>query len=120
MDELKSLIRTLHLEGKVIMTGNMENPFMLMKECDCFVLPSLHEGQPVSLLEARLLGLPIIMSDFSSAKSSLFENGQLLIGNTVEDIYQGLVSFMEGNVPTCDFNYQDYNDITIQQFEEII
>lgn len=120
MGELKSLITSLNLNGKVIMTGNMDNPFMLMKECDCFILPSLHEGQPVSLLEARLLGLPIIMSDFSSAKSSLFENGQLLIGNTVDDIYQGLVAFMDGKVPTCKFNYQDYNEVTIQQFEEII
>lgn len=120
MGELKSLITSLNLNGKVIMTGNMHNPFMLMKECDCFVLPSLHEGQPVSLLEARLLGLPIIMSDFSSAKSSLFENGQLLIGNTVDDIYNGLVAFMNGKVPVCSFHYQEYNDVTIQQFENII
>lgn len=120
MSELKSLINSLGLKDKVIMTGNMDNPFMLMKECDCFVLPSLHEGQPVSLLEARLLGLPIIMSNFSSAKSSLFENGQLLIGNTADDIYNGLKAFMEGKVPICEFNYQDYNEVTIKQFEEII
>lgn len=120
MTELKSLIHTLHLDGKVIMTGNMENPFMLMKECDCFILPSLHEGQPVSLLEARLLGLPIIMSDFSSAKSSLFENCQLLIRTAVEDIYDGMTAFMEGRVPVCEFHYEDYNKITMKQFEEII
>lgn len=93
---------------------------MLMKECDCFILPSLHEGQPVSLLEARLLGLPIIMSDFSSAKSSLFENGQLLIKTAVEDIYDGMTAFMEGRVPVCEFHYEDYNKITMKQFEEII
>ena len=120
MGELKSLISTLGLEGKVILTGNMDNPFMLMKECSCFVLPSLHEGQPVSLLEARLLGLPIIMSDFSSAASSIMENGQLVIGNTVSDIYDGLVSFMNGEVPVCEFNYEDYNEITIQQFEKLV
>lgn len=120
MNELKALIHSLGLDGKVMMTGNLDNPFMLMKECDCFILPSLHEGQPVSLLEARLLGLPIIMSDFSSAKSSLFENGQLLIGNTIDDIYGGLVSFMKGEVPTCNFDYQNYNQVTIQQFEDII
>ncbi len=120
MGELKAIIHSLKLEGKVIMTGNLDNPFMLMKECDCFILPSLHEGQPVSLLEARLLGLPIIMSDFSSAKSSLFENGQLVIGNTVDEIYGGLVSFMKGEVPTCNFDYKDYNQVTIGQFEDII
>lgn len=120
MDELKILISSLDMDEKIVLTGNMENPFMLMKECDCFILPSLHEGQPVSLLEARLLKLPIIMSNFSSAQSSLFDNGQLLIGNTTDDIYNGLIAFMEGKVPTCEFNYEDYNDLTIKQFEEII
>ena len=120
MDELKILISSLDMDEKIVLTGNMDNPFMLMKECDCFILPSLHEGQPVSLLEARLLKLPIIMSNFSSAQSSLFDNGQLLIGNTTDDIYNGLIAFMEGKVPTCEFNYEDYNDLTIKQFEEII
>ena len=120
MDELKILISSLNMDEKIVLTGNMDNPFMLMKECDCFILPSLHEGQPVSLLEARLLKLPIIMSNFSSAQSSLFDNGQLLIGNTTDDIYKGLIAFMEGKVPTCEFNYEDYNDLTIKQFEEII
>lgn len=120
MDELKILISSLDMDEKIVLTGNMDNPFMLMKECDCFILPSLHEGQPVSLLEARLLKLPIIMSNFSSAQSSLFDNGQLLIGNTTDDIYKGLIAFMEGKVPTCEFNYEDYNDLTIKQFEEII
>jgi CDP-glycerol glycerophosphotransferase (TagB/SpsB family) len=120
MPQLKALIEQLNLQNKVIMTGNMDNPFILMKECDCFVLPSLHEGQPVSLLEARLLKLPIIMSDFSSASSSLFENGQLLIGNNEIDIYEGMLAFLNGQVPVCDFDYKDYNNITIEQFEKVI
>lgn len=119
-NELNTLISSLALEGKVILTGSLDNPFMLMKECDCFVLPSLHEGQPVSILEARLLKLPIIMSNFDSAPSSIIENGQLVIGNTVDDIYDGLVSFMNGEVPTCDFNHEEYKQATIEQFEEIV
>lgn len=97
--ELKDLVHSLNLDGKVILTGNLDNPFMLMKDCSCFILPSLHEGQPVSLLEARLLKLPIIMSNFSSAASSLFDNGQLVIGNSVDDIYNGLIAFINNEVP---------------------
>ena len=120
MGELKGLVHSLNLDGKVILTGNLDNPFMLMKDCSCFILPSLHEGQPVSLLEARLLKLPIIMSNFSSAASSLFGNGQLVIGNSVDDIYNGLIAFINNEVPTCEFEYADYNNITIKQFEDII
>ncbi len=120
MGELKALISSLRLQGKVILTGNLDNPFMIMKECSCFVLPSLHEGQPVSILEARLLKLPIIMSNFSSAASSIIEDGQLVIGNTVDEIYDGLIAFIRGEVPTCEFNYDDYNEVTIKQFDEIV
>ncbi|WP_370751642.1 CDP-glycerol glycerophosphotransferase family protein [Eubacterium sp.] len=120
MGELKDLVHSLNLDGKVILTGNLDNPFMLMKDCSCFILPSLHEGQPVSLLEARLLKLPIIMSNFSSAASSLFDNGQLVIGNSIDDIYNGLIAFINNEVPTCEFEYADYNNITIKQFEDII
>lgn len=119
-EELDSLITTLELQGKVILTGNMDNPFMLMKECDCFILPSLYEGQPVSILEARLLKLPIIMSNFNSASSSLIHEGQLVIGNSITEIQQGMEAFLAGQVPTCSFDYRDYNNLTMKQFEEII
>lgn len=119
-ENLQSQITALELDGKVILTGNMDNPFMLMKECSCFVLPSLHEGQPVSILEARLLGLPIIMSDFSSAASSVVEGGQLVIGHTPDDIYNGLCLYLQGKVPVKPFDHEQYNEITIQQLEQII
>lgn len=38
------------------------------------------------LLEARIVGLPIIVSDFSSVKDSLMENGQYLINSSEESI----------------------------------
>ena len=41
------------------------------------------------LLEARIVGLPIIVSDFSSVKDSLMENGQYLI-NSSEEVYWGV------------------------------
>ena len=118
--QLEALISSLNLSGKVILTGNMENPFMLMKECDCFVLPSFHEGQPVSILEARLLGLPIIMSDFSSAASSIIEGGQLITGTGADEIYQALCRFIAGEVPLLKFDYQKYNETTIHQLEDIL
>lgn len=87
-----------------------------MKRCDCFILPSIHEGQPMVLLEARACGLPIIVSGFSTVKDSLYPNGQLLIGNDEESIYEGLVKFIEGKVPQCDFKLSDYNKEAYHEF----
>lgn len=109
------------LENRIIMTGNLKNPFGLMQKCDCFILPSLHEGQPITILEARMLGLPIIVSNFSSVQSSLMENGQLVIGDKMEDIYRGMKSYIEGEVPhSYNFDVAQYNQKCYQQFEALL
>ena len=63
-EQVEGEIARLNLKDKVILTGNLINPFTLMKKCKCFILPSIYEGQPMVLLEARIVGLPIIVSDF--------------------------------------------------------
>ena len=63
-EELTKLINKRKVSGKVILTGNLSNPFSFIKECDCYIMPSLHEGQPMAILEARMLKMPIIVSDF--------------------------------------------------------
>lgn len=119
-DEIEDLIEQEGLEDKVILTGTMYNPFVLMKRCDCFILPSLHEGQPMVLLEARQCGLPIIVADFSTVKDSLFTDGQLLIHSDVDSIYEGLCAFNEGKVPKCDFDVDEYNREAYMEFRRAI
>lgn len=47
----------------VIMPGRRSDIPELLHAMDLFLLPSLHEGQPISVLEAQCTGLPILMSD---------------------------------------------------------
>lgn len=117
---LEKLIHDLDLDGKVILTGAVSNPFRLASECDCFILPSLYEGQPVVLLEARVLNLPIIVSNFKTVNSALVENGQYIIGTGVDDIVHGMQAFMEGKVPQISFDYIAYNQMVINEFDSII
>ena len=97
--ELSQLVRDLGLEDSVTITGNISNPFALLSMCDCFILPSYYEGQPMVLLEARTLNLSVIISDFSTAEDSSFPEGQLIIGKTAEDITEGLRKYVNGEVP---------------------
>ena len=108
--KLEDQISKLKLQTKVILTGNLKNPFALLKHCDCFVLPSLHEGQPMVIQEVRVLKLPIIVSNFSSVNGSLIENGQLMIEPTEDGIYSGLKAYVAGEVPTeYTFDAERYN-----------
>lgn len=81
LERLQELVLQKNAKDYVKLLGNVSNPFGLMKECDCFMLPSHFEGQPIVLLEARTVGLPIIVSDFSTVTDSLIPDGQLLIGH---------------------------------------
>lgn len=117
--DLEALLHKEGCEDAVYLLGNVANPFGLMKHCQCFILPSNYEGQPMVLLEARAMGLPIIVSDFSTVKDSLFENGQLLIGQDIDSIYKSLKAFKEGRVPRMEFDYEGYNKKAYQEFERL-
>jgi glycosyltransferase involved in cell wall biosynthesis len=64
--ELEDLIKRLHLEKNVFLLGNHKNIFPFLKNSNCFVLSSLFEGLPISLLEALSTNLTIISTDCKS------------------------------------------------------
>lgn len=119
--QLLQMVKQYRLTNNVFLPGNVENPFAVMKYCDCFILPSLHEGQPMVINEARVLKLPIIVSNFSSVNSVLVEDGQLVIGMSVEDIYKGMKTFIEGKVPAhYNFNADSYNLNVYKEFLKVL
>ena len=73
------------------------------------------------ILEARCLGLAIIESNFETVKDSMLPNGQLIIGTTIDEIYKGLVSFVNGDVPTdYSFDAEEYNRNIVDKFYSFI
>ncbi len=118
---LEKLILQLNLSERVILTGNLRNPFGLMRQCSCFILPSVHEGQPLVVFEARALHLPIILSDYSSVGGSVVDDGQYIVHQDADSIYEGLLAFMNGKVPS-DYVFQDeiYNKQAYAEFENAV
>lgn len=114
------IVTELDIGQSVTLTGNISNPFVFMEHCSCFILPSFHEGMPMVLLEARACGLPIIVSDFSSVKDSLYVDGQLVIHTDEDSILEGLRAFVRGEVPVCEFFLEDYNREAYQEFLDAI
>lgn len=118
--QIENKLVELKLTDKVTLTGNISNPFAYMKKCQCFVLPSIHEGQPLVLLEARTLNLPLIISKFSSVQDSLIQNGQYLVESNEDSIYEGLLAFIEGRVPQYNFSAEQYNQEAYREFERLL
>lgn len=61
--KLEKQIIDLNLSKNIIMTGNVTDVHKYLSAMDVFVLPSLYEGMPLSVVEAQTNGLPCVISD---------------------------------------------------------
>ena len=57
---LEALARTLGIDARVRFLGHRRDVDVLLATCDLFVLPSLYEGLPLSVLEAMAAGAPVV------------------------------------------------------------
>jgi glycosyltransferase involved in cell wall biosynthesis len=57
---LEAQARTLGVTERVAFLGYRDDVAALLRDADVFVLPSLYEGLPVSLLEAMAAGTPVV------------------------------------------------------------
>lgn len=66
MEEIKEKVAKLGLQKDVLFLGFRNDIPELMQAMDIFVLPSLWEGLPFTLVEAQSAGLPCVISDVIS------------------------------------------------------
>ena len=71
LDTVKQQAIEKEIVDSVIFTGIRSDVNLLMLSMDVFVMPSLFEGLPVTLVEAQSSGLPIVASDTISHDSDL-------------------------------------------------
>jgi CDP-glycerol glycerophosphotransferase len=121
--ELRRLSSELGLEGSVLFAGMQDNPFAILRRSDCFILSSNHEGQPMVLLEAMVLGMPIVATDIDGSRGVLAgpdgEHG-LLVANTVGGLVEGMRAYLAGKVPQAQFDADQYVAGAIAKFESIV
>ena len=68
---IKEKIREEKMENHVILLGKKQNPYPYIKACDIYVQPSRYEGKSVAVREAQLIKKPVIITNYSTAKSQL-------------------------------------------------
>jgi CDP-glycerol glycerophosphotransferase len=116
---LASLIAGLGLQDNILLLGALDNPFPVVKRADCFILPSLHEGQGLVLLEALILGKTVIATDISGPRSVLSSGEGLLVENSQEGISHGLRLFLEGRIKVSPFDVKEYQRRAIASFDSV-
>jgi len=120
-DELRVLVRELGLAERVIFTGQLANPYALLAACDCLVLSSNYEGQAIVLLEALILGKPVITTDIPGPRSVVEGGYGMIVENSVDGLVDGMRAFLSGGaVQDRSFDYRGYHDEAMGMFYDKI
>lgn len=78
--------------------GYQENVIPFISACDCFVLPSYHEGMANTNLECASSGRPIITSNISGCKEAVVEGSGLLCEpKNVESLYEAMKKMIQAD-----------------------
>jgi len=75
-NELRELTKSLGLKNDVFFLGWQKNPFKFLARAKVFVLSSLWEGLPNTLIEALACGVPAVSTDCSSGPNEIIENNK--------------------------------------------
>ena len=66
-------VAELHMEAHVHLLGMQDNPYPYIRRADLYVQPSRFEGYPMTVLEALVLGKPVVSTDNGGAGEMLTE-----------------------------------------------
>lgn len=91
-----------------------------MKYSDAFVLSSDYEGQPMVLLEALVLGVPVITTSFGSVKGALPKGIGKVVPPNVQDLAKAMILESKNPSVHVKFDSRSYNLQAINEFESVI
>jgi len=97
LQELQELAASLGIAERVIFHGYRRNLLPVYATFDLFVLSSLREGLPNSILEAMALGLPVVTTDVAGAKELVAheETGFVVPKKQPEKLARGMLAILE-------------------------
>lgn len=104
--ELKSSAR----ENNVILPGFVKGKSLtsLLSNSRLFVLPSSHEGLPISLLEAMSYNLPVLVSDIPANLEVALDRKSYFKTGNIEDLTQKIINKLDQKEDKIMYNMDKY------------
>lgn len=114
---LRKMVKALKLEEQVVFAGYRKDIYEILSISDCFVFPSFQEGLPVALLEAMVIGLPVICSKIRGNVDLIDDNqgGYLVDALDVNAFGQAINNLLNDNQKMKDFGI--YNRQKVKEFD---
>ena len=105
--------------GHIAVIRNIRNPMPVLKKCSLFLLPSQYEGQPMVLLEAAALDLPVAAADTTGCREMIGKYGGHLLENTPEGICRELCRAAEGDLSLMKVDFPKRRKEILQEIENL-
>lgn len=108
--ELKELCTNLGISKNVDFLGWRKDVPDLLKKLDVFVLPSLWEGLPVSILEAMALGKPVVATDIKGNNELVVhgKTGFLVPPHRPDKIAESIISLLDDEKMATEMGEKGY------------
>lgn len=107
-DALEVQIARKKVDDCFFLLGRKMNPYPYLKYCDLYVQPSRHEGYCTTIVEAKTLTKPIIVSDIESFKEQ------------ITDGINGLVSKLQASDIADKVQFLAKNKALQEKFREVL
>lgn len=89
-ENIKRYVSEKGLHKRVKFWGQIEDVAQRLEEADVFVLSSLSEALPVSVIEAMAAGLPIIATNVGGLPELVKDNGILVENNDIDALFRAM------------------------------
>lgn len=119
MEELVELAHSLGISDRVLFTGQRLNPMGILRLGDTFVMSSAHEGQPMVIGEALMLGLPVISTDLPGCRDLLSDGKGVLVPHDTESLAAAMHKGVLHGGETQSFDAAAYEDVAINEFARV-
>ncbi len=114
-----ALAREMEAAEHIVLIKSMRNPMPVLKSCDLFLLSSLYEGLGLVLLEADVLGIPVMACDVNGPRDFLKKHGGILLEDSEDGLLTGMQMYLERKIPAMDVDYEALNRESIAQCEAL-
>jgi glycosyltransferase involved in cell wall biosynthesis len=98
-DNAKELVKSLHIENNILFFKPIfgDKKVEALQRADIFVLPSYHEGLPISIIEAMAAGIPVIATQVGGIPDLIDDsiNGILINPGAPQELADAMITMLD-------------------------